>query len=135
MNKTVLFVLLLSLIAVEGICARRTGHKVSVALAFSTNQNARGSYSLSVNGAEVLLDGEKLTNTEIVRYRPYLTEVMTVLRKRPGEPTCASGKFKHVVVRDGKTTDEKGCLADDRFSSLHSAFEAMRNGRSAVGNQ
>ncbi len=134
MNKIVLLVALLSLVAAESVCAR-TARKVTVALAFSTNENSRGTYSLSIKAGDVYLDGDKLTPAEVARYQPYLTEVMTVLRQAPGDASCAAGHFKHVVIRDGKSIDEKGCLDDSRFAALHLAFEEMRKGRSVAGEQ
>lgn len=133
MNKKLLPVLLIALLGCQ-IAQARTARTVSVALAFSTNQNSKGAYALSIKGLDVFLDGDKLTTAEVARYQPYLTEVMTILGQRANDPTCAAGKFSHWVVRDGKTAEEKGCLDDDRFHALRTAFEEMRNGRSVAGS-
>ena len=124
-----LMTLLVVLAASQSLYARQTT-TISVALAFSSNESSHGSYSLSIKGATVYLNGDKLTSSEVVRFQPYLTEVMTVLHERPADPTCAAGKFKHVVVRNGHPLDEQGCLDDPRFRALLTAFEQMTKGRS-----
>ena len=66
--------------------------------------------------SEVFINGEKLSNTEIITQSSSIKAISTFLSKE--NENCSKGRFKHILKQGSLLKTEEGCLFSKRFNEL-----------------
>ena len=76
------------------------------------------------NHSEVFINGEKLSNTEVITQSSSIKAVSTFLTSK--NESCAEGRFRHVIKRGKMLKSEVGCLSSKRFNQLSLSFKELK---------
>lgn len=78
-----------------------------------------------IKNSDVLVNGEKISASEIITQSGALTEISKFPKTEKGK-ACESGLFRHLYKKDKITKLEHGCLGSSRYNHLMKNFKALK---------
>lgn len=120
MNKVLLILLLISFqVKAEAV------PEAVLMLESKTHRGAKlESVSVIIKIDDVIVNGEKLSPTEVITQSAALTEISKFPPSEKG--LCEAGVFRHVYKKAKILKIERGCLGSSRYNHLMKNFLALK---------
>jgi hypothetical protein len=96
-------------------------------LQLKTDAGPGSKYTFSIEGDKAFINGARMSRDAVIVSETEMSEILRVEsnRHRTSQKQCNEGVFEHVSFVQGAEKNENGCIGDERFKAVFSAFKEV----------